>query len=106
MFVGGAETSHSTLHVLKLGTGEISCGDYDGSVLPFIRSNLETTQRGAFVVSFNESTNTSRPATVVEVRKNNASFVVSLSETETALVPANNTVKTPNQPLRGAWKIN
>jgi hypothetical protein len=79
----------------------MTCGDYDGSVFRFIPANVKTTQPGAFVVSYNESTGTYRSATVDETNENKTSFVVSSSETDSGVVSLENTTKTPHQPLRG-----
>jgi hypothetical protein len=105
LFSGGAQTKYSKLNVLKRGVGEMSCGDYDGSLFHFIPANVKTTPSGALVVVHDENTDTYRSATVVEVHEYNASFVVSLNES-LVVVSEENTTKTPNQPVRGRWKIN
>ena len=97
--------SYSKLNVLKLGPGEISCGEYVGSVIRFTPIDIETTLPGAFVVSYNAISAGYRSATVVKLHEENSSAILSFSDTESASVSLENTTKTAHQPLRGKWKI-
>ena len=101
VFLDTGEETYSKLNVLKLGLGAMPCGDYNGSLFRFIPGNVKTTLPGTSVVSYNDSTNTYRLATVDEVNENRTSFVVSWSETESGIVSSENTTKTPDQPIRG-----
>lgn len=90
---------------MKLGSGEISCGEYVGSVIRFTPIDIETTLPGAFVVSYNAISPGYRSATVVKLHEENSSAILSFSDTESASVSLENTTKTAHQPLRGKWKI-
>ena len=101
--IGG--TSYSKLNALKLGTGEIFCGEHFGSVIRFTPIDIKTTLPGAHVVSYNATSATYRSATVVKVHEDNATVTLSFTDAESVSVSTENTTKTANQPLRGEWKI-
>lgn len=93
--------NYSKLNVVKLGTGPMSCGDYDGTVMRFTPVQIKSTLPGALVVTYNDKTSAYIPGSVVEVHENTSNLVVSLGEGENILVSTHNTSTTPNQPLRG-----
>ena len=67
----------------------------------FIPIDPKTTQPDAFVFRHEKSTDTYVSATVTKLHENNANLFVSWNETHSFSVPAENTTKTPNQPVRG-----